>query len=1186
MSAGANPRTPSPATAGAELTIPARLATLSALLAAHPRAAVATLDRGGDFVDATELFASIGLEIGDQTALQGRALVEFVVPSDAVAVNLAAAQAAHHGTATTTVLLKNGQAADVHFVDLNDSHGVRVALIVADDGNTIPQTPPIPEAASGTLVGTFHVNTGGIITTAEPSVIALLGWPADHLETRPAIALVHPDDQEAGIVNWVAAMEQRGMTIRSRCRVQRCDDTYLWVDAALTNRVDDAGDAAVRVELVDVSTEVEAIAALRRSEAQLDTLLRHSRDVVAVLDPDGTLAYISPSAPQLFGYPYGSHLGTSVFDLVHPDDRDRAIEALAQRLRTTALRDPLEIRVSHADGTWHDLELVSGNLVDDPAVRGIVLNLRDITQRKRAETLLRESERRLDTLLTTSSDVIVVTDATGVLTYISPAARHVFGFEPEAWIGRNVLDLVDPDDREQAIESLANTSVNPGPNVALELKITNATGEKRHVEVVANNLLADPTIAGIVFNVRDVTERVERVGELHRAQADLAHAARKFEAVLSNLSDLVSVIDANGNMTYLSPVAERMLGRRADDREGHAIFDYVHPDDLDHTLSTFQTALAQPGLVPPFETRVRHEDGTYRILEVSANNLLDDPAVSGIIVNSRDITDRVESARAQHKRDSRYRRIVEIANEGIWTIDAENITTFVNPRMAQMLGYTVDHMVGIELFEFLDEQGRQFTEQKLERRRSGITEHFDFQFVHADGTPVFAMLAASPLLGDDGEYLGSLALVTDVTERRRVEAALREADQQHRRHEAELERHQLETKIERSRRVEAIGQLAAGIAHDFNNLLGVIANYATVAVKHLPDGPPRDDVARILDVAQEASRLTHRLLQVGQRNDTPPEIVPLDETVAHSVQLIQPTLGDAYGITTNTDASGAQVAISAGGLEQILLNALLNARDAMPHGGTIEIRTAIVTDHAVLTIRDAGQGMPAEVLGRALEPFYSTKPPAQGTGLGLPTIKGIVERADGTLQLASTPGVGTELVVRLPLASAFAEHRVATDTYDSAQVLVLVVDDDDEFRHLTSRILQVNGYATLEAGNATDALRILDQTTLGVLLTDIRMPGVDGFALAERATLKQSDLKIVFMSGHHDQTSCAAESRVVLRKPFTEADLVSAIGGTLLNAPDDTESTKQLTTQTHTAATAYGSVNVERRPARALQDLN
>ena len=1121
------------------MTISARLSIISALIASHPHAAVATLDRAGDFVDATELFTAVGIALGDHTVLQGRALVEFVVARDAIAINLAAEQAAQRGTATTTATLKTGQRADFHFVDLNDSHGLRVAVIVGDEEKVIAQTPPTLATVSGTRVGVVHVNAGGIITFAEPSVVALLGWSNRDLEARPAIGLLHPDDQDAGVASWVAAMEQRGITIRCRCRAQRSDESYLWVDAALTNIVDDAGDAHVRVELIDVSVEVAAIDALQRSEARLDTLLRRSRDVVAVLDADGTLAYISPSAPQLFGYPYGSHLGTSVFELVHPEDRDRALDALTQRLRTTEARDPLEVRAAHADGTWHDLELVSGNLIDDPAVQGIVLNIRDITDRKRAETRLRDSEQRLDALLTNSSDVIVVTDADGVLRYISPAARRTFGFEPEAWLARNVLDLIHPDDRAQAIESLANTAQIPGPNVALELRITNADGEPRHVEVVANNLLDDPTIAGIVFNVRDVSERVEHIGELQRTQTELTNAARKFEAVLSNLSDLVSVIDADGNMTYVSPVAERMLGRRAEDRDGASIFEYVHPDDIELTSKAFQGALANLGLARTFATRVLHEDGTYRILEVSANNLLDDPAVSGIIVNSRDITERVEAARTQHQQDTRYRRIVEIANEGIWTIDAKNITTFVNARMAQMLGYTVEQMIGVELFEFLDDEGRRITEQKLERRRSGISEHFDFKFLHSNGTPVWAMLAASPLLAEDGEYLGSLALVTDVTERRRAETALKEAEMQQQRRQADLERHQLEAEIERARGVEAIGQLAAGIAHDFNNLLGVITNYATLATKHLPDGPPRADVARILDVAQEGSRLTQQLLLVGQRHHAPPEVVPLDLTITHSLDLVQPTLGDSFQLATVTSAPGVSVAVSPGGIEQIILNALLNARDAMPNGGVIHVNTAADSEYALLTIRDAGVGMSAEVLQRASEPFFSTKAPGQGTGLGLPTIKNIVERTGGTLQLKSAPGAGTELVIRLPLA--LCTTRTDGSLNAGAPGVILVVDDEDEFRHLTCRMLQDNGYQTIETRDAADALAVLAGTTVDVLLTDIRMTYIDGLELAERAHDMQAGLRVVFMSGYHDDNLDGVESRVLLCKPFTENELVAAV---------------------------------------------
>ena len=208
----------------------------------------------------------------------------------------------------------------------------------------------------------------------------------------------------------------------------------------------------------------------------------------------------------------------------------------------------------------------------------------------------------------------------------------------------------------------------------------------------------------------------------------------------------------------------------------------------------------------------------------------------------------------------------------------------------------------------------------------------------------------------------------------------------------------------------------------------------------------------------------------------------------------------------------------------------------MPDGGTIEVHTALDTDHAVLTIRDTGHGMPADVAARALDPFFSTKPRGQGTGLGLPTIKSITERANGTVQLTSTPGVGTTLAVRIPLAVPTPRLNTGTREPEPALVLVLV-----EFRHLTCRMLKDNGYPTIETGDASVALEILDQIPVGVLLTDIRMPGVGGFELARSASMKQSDLRVVFMSGFHDQHPCESDLGVLLRKPFTELDLVTAI---------------------------------------------
>ena len=552
-----------------------------------------------------------------------------------------------------------------------------------------------------------------------------------------------------------------------------------------------------------------------RSDDRLNALLEHSGDVVAVITADATLSYISPAAPAMFGYPYGTHVGSRLFDLVHPDDRARAAEALTARLSTKAKRDPIQIRIAHADGSWRDIELVSSNLLDHPAVNGIVFNIRDIT-------------------------------------------------------------------------------------------------------------------------------------DLRRAQRELAATSARFEAMLGNVSDVVSVIDAHGKLAYVNPAGARLVGRRAEDRVGASIFDYIHPDDAELAVGKLAEALEKPGRLEPFEARLQIEDGPYLVFEVSANNLLDDPAVQGIIVTSRDVTDRVVAEAELRERERLYRTIVETADEGIWMIDASASTTFANHRMADMLGTTTEAMIGRDVFEFMDDDGREIAERNLARRRVGISDRHDFKFRRRDGTTFWAMLSAAPITADDGTYQGAIALVTDMTERRLAEAALRTAEIEQHRQLAQLERHQLEAQLAQAQRLESLGRLAGGIAHDFNNLNGVILNYTAAIAKQLDESSPAAaDLAQIQRAAEQAAGLTRKLLIFGRVDRGRPELLDLNDLVVESTQLVDRPFGADIALVTQLEPEGCPTRADRAQIEQLLMNLLVNARDALPDGGTITVTTKLEIRPAV-----------------------------------------------------------------------------------------------------------------------------------------------------------------------------------------------------------------------------------------------
>jgi len=748
----------------------------------------------------------------------------------------------------------------------------------------------------------------------------------------------------------------------------------------------------------------------------LRELARRASDVVLILDADARLQYVSPSAERLMGYREADWVGRNVLEVVHADDVELAAGAFTRAIARPGVNEPLELRVRQVGESWRWFEVVATNLLDLPAIRGVVIAARDITDRIEAHTARQHSDDRLHALLEHAGDVVAVITPDAELSYISAAAPALFGYPYGTNIGLRVLDLVHPDDMDRVVEALAARLGTQDKREPLPLRIAHADGSWRHVELVATNHVDNPAINGIVINVRDVTD-------LSLAQRDAAANARRFEATLANLSDLVSVIDAHGTLMHVSRAGARLVGRSVDERIGANIFDYVHPDDAEFAAAKLAEAVASPGLHGPFETRLRHEDGTYRIFEVLANNLLDDPDVRGIIVNSRDVTDRVSAERALHDSERLYRTIVETAEEGIWMIDAAGITTFVNGRMAEMLGTTTEAAVGRDMWDFIDDDDRRTAEQNLERRRAGIAERHDFKFRRSDGTTFWTMLSASPMTDDDGAYRGAIALVTDISDRRRAEAELRTAELEHHRQQAEIERHQLEARLAQAHRLESLGRLAGGVAHDFNNLNGVILNYAAAIAKQLdPASTAAADLEQIQRAAEQATALTRKLLIFGRVDRGRPEVLDINDIVAETTQLVDRPFGPEITLMTDLSPNRCLTQVDRSQLEQLLMNLLVNARDALPAGGTISVSTEYAAPSkddmagsaVVLTVSDNGIGMSPDILRRAFEPFFTTKLPEHGSGLGLATVHAIVTGAGGHVTMDSHLNGGTTVTVRLP----------------------------------------------------------------------------------------------------------------------------------------------------------------------------
>jgi CheY-like chemotaxis protein len=408
-----------------------------------------------------------------------------------------------------------------------------------------------------------------------------------------------------------------------------------------------------------------------------------------------------------------------------------------------------------------------------------------------------------------------------------------------------------------------------------------------------------------------------------------------------------------------------------------------------------------------------------------------------------------------------------------------------------------------------------------------------------DGAEVPCLLSTSPVFDDEGDFIGALAMVTDLRERVR----------------AEQERERLKTELHHAQKMESIGQLAGGVAHDFNNLLGVILNYADFVDERLEDQPDlKADVEQIRLAAERAASLTQQLLISSRRDVARPRAIDPVEVLTEAERLLQRTLGEGIDLETRLEAGVPAVLVDPAQLQQVLLNLVINGADAMEGSGRMTITVRSTGDAVSICVTDTGPGMSPEIAARIFEPFFTTKPAGKGSGLGLATAYGVIADAGGSIEVQTAPGEGTTFEIVLPATQHDVPVTAADDGGDIPRgqgETVLVVEDHDSVRSLTMRILEAHGYRVLEAGDpdAALALEAVHTGEIDLLVSDLVLPAMSGRQLADRVQTLIPRVQILFMSGYTDDVMArhgiAHDDVAFLPKPFTAAALLRRVRETL-----------------------------------------
>jgi PAS domain S-box-containing protein len=495
----------------------------------------------------------------------------------------------------------------------------------------------------------------------------------------------------------------------------------------------------------------------------------------------------------------------------------------------------------------------------------------------------------------------------------------------------------------------------------------------------------------------------------------------------------------------------------------------------------------------------------------------------------------------ERESERRYRTLVEGSIQGIH-IHRNWVTLFVNSTFARMLGYeSVSDLVGIDTRRWIAPTELSRVEGYFSARLRGETvpSQYESQAVRKDGSLVWLDIQVSAILWENEPAIQSTVL--DITERKRAEEALRQSEAQ----------------LRQAQKMEAVGRLAGGVAHDFNNLLTVITGRTELLLLRLTaDDPRRRDIELVKKTADRAATLTQQLLAFSRKQMLQPRVLDLNGVVANMAQMLKPLIGETIELITVLDPALGRVKADPAQIEQIILNLVVNARDAMPQGGRLAIETANVEldadfvdahpgssrgPHAMLTVRDTGIGMSPEVQAHVFEPFFTTKGVGKGTGLGLATVYGIVKQHDGYVRLESAPGAGTAVSIYLARVSAPVQSSETIEPVPlvRASGTVLVVEDEGELRSLATEVLGIAGYSVLSAGGPNEALEVArgHRGPIHLLLTDVVMPEMSGRELADQLAPARPEMKVLYMSGYTDDAivhhGVLDPGTVLLAKPFT-----------------------------------------------------
>src|ERR1700682_2187447 len=711
---------------------------------------------------------------------------------------------------------------------------------------------------------------------------------------------------------------------------------------------------------------------------------------------------------------------------------------------------------------------------------------------------------------------------------INPALRQIVGYSEEQLLATDFQSITHPDDLDADLNYVHRMLTREIRSYQMEKRYFHNEGHVVWV-LLSVTLVCDASNNPLFFfsQVQDITER-------KRAEEALHEIDKRFHAFLSNSPSPIFIKDTEGRYVMVNKQLERLLRVRQEDIRGKTDSELFPPGQA-AAFRANDLQVLRAGAAMEFEEVSLHEDGPHTSIVCKFPLLDADGKIYAIAGIATDITQRKRMEEALRRSETRYRELLDNTAYGIYHCAPDGQLLEVNPALACMLGYpSKEELLRLNLANDVYRNPEDCARLIQLSRQSGRLKEAEAEWKRKDGKPITVRINGRTLHDDRGRLLGTEGIVENLTEWRELERQLRQAQ-----------------------KMEAVGRLAGGIAHDFNNLLTIISGHTEILSSFIEQNErPRRSVEQIGNAPGRAAALTRQLLAFSRMQLLQPKVLDLNVVVAELSKMLPSLIGEDIGLVFAPEPNLGRVKADPGQIEQVIMNLAANARDAMPHGGKLVIQTtnfvmdadyahthppATPGQYSMLTVSDTGHGMDTETQSHIFEPFFTSKAQGKGTGLGLATVYGIVKQSGGFIWVYSEPGQGTKFEIYLPCVDEvleLSEPRKNAVANLGGSETILLVEDQEDLRDLVGEFLRKNGYTVLEAKDGIEGLEVAEQHhgQIHLLVTDLVMPRMGGWELADRLFGRRPQLKILYLSGYSEYSAAPRGAKyrpgTLVEKPF------------------------------------------------------